>query len=358
MHPPFIQGLDLSERLYLEVVSPILDECFPGLPHAAALIGPGSEVLGFDTAQSRDHDWGPRLQLFLSAEDHARHGDAIVETMGRRLPRTFLGYPTGFGDNPDGTGTMAASDAGPIPHRVTVHVARDYFRQALGFDPAGPTHPSDWLTVPAQVLGALTAGRVFRNDGQLTQLRRQLAWYPDDVWRYLLAAQWARIGQEEAFPGRCAQTGDELGSRLVASRLVRDVMRLCFLMERVYAPYIKWFGSAFARLDCAPALQPTLARVLDAGTWPERQDALGDAYTCVAEMHNDLSITEPLPTTVTPFYSRPFDVIHGEVFADAILATIQDERVLALPDLLGSVDQFLDSTDALHFLERFRRVYN
>jgi len=75
-------------------------------------------------------------------------------------------------------------------------------------------------------------------------------------------------------------------------------------------------------------------------------------------MHNDLSITEPLPTTVTPFYSRPFDVIHGEVFADAILATIQDERVLALPDFLGSVDQFLDSTDALHFLERFRRVYN
>jgi hypothetical protein len=30
-------------------VRPLMDRHYPGLPHAAALIGPGSEVLGFDT---------------------------------------------------------------------------------------------------------------------------------------------------------------------------------------------------------------------------------------------------------------------------------------------------------------------
>jgi hypothetical protein len=58
-----------------------------------------------------------------------------------------------------------------------------------------------------------------------------LRWYPDDVWRWLLAGQWARIGQEEAFVGRTAEAGYELGSRVVAARIVRDLVRLCVLLE-------------------------------------------------------------------------------------------------------------------------------
>lgn len=36
-----------------EQVNPLLEEAFPALPYAAALIGPGSEVLGFDTFGSK-----------------------------------------------------------------------------------------------------------------------------------------------------------------------------------------------------------------------------------------------------------------------------------------------------------------
>lgn len=52
----------------------------------------------------------------------------------------------------------------------------------------------------------LTSGRVF-HDGldQLGPLRVGLQYYPVDVWLYLLAAQWRRIAQEEAFMGRCGQ---------------------------------------------------------------------------------------------------------------------------------------------------------
>lgn len=39
-------------------------------------------------------------------------------------------------------------------------------------------------------------------------------------------------------------------------------MQICFLMERQYAPYPKWFGSAFGQLDCASHLKPVLERVL------------------------------------------------------------------------------------------------
>ena len=64
----FIPGMELSRRFYWEAVRPVLDRLCPGVAHSAALIGSGSETLGFDDEMSRDHNWGPRLQLFLRPE--------------------------------------------------------------------------------------------------------------------------------------------------------------------------------------------------------------------------------------------------------------------------------------------------
>jgi hypothetical protein len=204
----------------------------------------------------------------------------------------------------------------------------------------------------------LTAGRVFHDGlGQLEAVREKLSYYPQDVWLYLLAAQWQRISQEEHFMGRCGQVFDDLGSRLVAARLVRDLMGLCFLMERKYAPYIKWFGSAFAQLDCATELLPVFTAVFEADSWEERQTHLSAAYQFAARMHNDLKITDPQSIEVSQFHNRPFWVIHAGRFVEAIRDQIQSESVLALPKHLGAVDQFVDSTDALDYLDRLKSVY-
>ena len=56
--PEFIPGLELAKLFFHEAVEPVLDSDFPALKYSAALIGPGSEVLGFDTSMSRDHHWG------------------------------------------------------------------------------------------------------------------------------------------------------------------------------------------------------------------------------------------------------------------------------------------------------------
>jgi len=68
--PPFIKGMELCERFYREAVRPLLDRYFPGVTHSAAKIDQGSEVLGFDTAQSRDHHWGPKVMLFVAEQDY------------------------------------------------------------------------------------------------------------------------------------------------------------------------------------------------------------------------------------------------------------------------------------------------
>jgi hypothetical protein len=241
---------------------------------------------------------------------------------------------------------------------VALLTVRAFFQHVLRFDALGPIDVADWLSVPEQNLLSVTRGAVFHDGlGQLEPVRSRLAYYPRDVWLYLMAAQWRRIGQEEHFMGRCGQVGDELGSRLIASRLVRDLIRLGFLLERRYAPYIKWLGTAFAQLSCAARLRPMLLAVLRASTWQDREGHLGAAYELMASLHNDLGITEPLPTTVTPFWDRPFQIIHGDRFAGSIRAAIQDPEVQALPEDLGSVDQFVDSTDALRYLDRLKAAY-
>lgn len=347
MNRPFLTGLQLSEQFYRDTIQPILAAHFPHLNYSAALLGPGSEVLGFDDAQSTDHDWGPRLQLFLSPEDLTTYQGPIDQRLRAELPLTIAGYSL----NMARPGGEHGSEPAPNDHSVVMVTVRDFFTRTLRFDPAGEIRAVDWLMVPDYAILTLVRGRVFHDGlGELAPIRARLDYYPHDVWLYLMAAQWKRIGEEEHFMGRCGQVGDELGSRVVAARLVRDLMKLAFLQERQYAPYIKWFGTAFARLACADDLLPMLLNITQAQSWQEREVYLSAAYHLVAEQHNALAITAPLSPEVEPFFTRPFQVIGAERIADAIRAAITSQEVLALPIHLGAVDQFVDSTDAFNHL--------
>lgn len=354
----FIPGLQLSGLFYEKAVKPILDAEFPGLRHSAALVGYGSEVLGFDTERSSDHEWGPRLLLFLGEGDYERCGEGIKEALRWKLPRLFRGYSTHFGPTEEeGTRRLEERAEGPVEHKVEVHTVGGFLRWWLGFDPREGLEVADWLALPQQRLLEVTAGRVFYDGlGELGPLREKLAYYPRDVWLFLMGAQWGRIGQQEAFVGRTGEVGDEVGSRLIAASLVRDLMRLCFLMERKYAPYSKWFGTAFARLECAPRFLPLFERTLGAATWEEREAPMSEAYETAAEMHNALGITPPLETNRRFFFGRPFLVIFAERFVEAIAAAIRDPQMRALKAPFGSVDQISDSTDVLSYPGVYRKM--
>lgn len=336
----FIAGQQMCEAYYEQVVRPLLDAQWPALPHAAGLLGNGSEVLGYDTALSTDHDWSPRVVLFLREEDHAQFADAILRTLDAQLPETFQGYPTRI---------ALTSQPNEVLQHSTLQTLRSFSLRQLGIDATQTLAPADWLVTPQQQLLSVVAGAVYHDAIGLQHMRDVLAWYPHDVWLYLLAAGWTRIGQEEHLMGRAGMVGDEIGSALIGARLVRDVMRLSFLMERTYAPYPKWFGTAFKRLRCAPQLEAHLQHALIAQTWQERERHLVPAYEHLAQMHNALGITEPMPTTVTSFFNRPFQVIALHGFAEALLRQVTDPEMkrIAARRCIGSIDQFSDSTDLI-----------
>jgi Domain of unknown function (DUF4037) len=335
---PFVPGLDLARDFYAAVVRPLLGEDFPRLEYAAALLGPGSDVAGLDTERSTDHDWGPRLQVFLTDSDAGRLAGPVAEMLARRLPDRFRGYHVRF--------PVAKEPDGVARHRVEVTGLGAWLTAWLGFDPRRQPTPLDWLATPTQRLAEFTAGEVFHDGpGELTRARQNTAWYPDDVWRYVLACQWQRIDQEEPFPGRCAEVGDDLGSRIVTARLARDLMRLCLLMRRRYPPYSKWLGTAFTRHVGDAALTAALDAAISADGYPAREEHWSRALTAAAVLHNQLRLTPALDTSTRRFYDRPFQVLGAARFTKALLESITDPRLAGLP-LTGAIDQFTDSTDA------------
>jgi hypothetical protein len=346
VEPAFVPGLQLAREFYATVVRPLVEEQLPPMRYAAALLGPGSEVAGFDTRRSTDHDWGPRLQVFLGDGDADRHAATIATMLASRLPPSFRGYPIAF---------PVTRDPSTARHRVDVAGLGAWLTGQLGFDPRRGVTLLDWLATPAQRLAEITSGVVFHDGpGELTRALARLAWYPRDVWLYLLACQWQRIGQEEAFPGRCAEAGDDLGSVIVTARLARDLMRLCLLMHRCYPPYSKWLGTAFAQLPGTTELTASLAGAISAGDRCTREQHLCRAYEAVAALHNQLGLTPPLNARTRGFHDRPYQVIGATRFTAALREAITDPQIRHLP-LTGAVDQFTDSTDAISDL-RFLRA--
>src|SRR3954470_19479490 len=82
----FVPAIELSGAFYGEVVRPLL----AGQARAAALLGWRSDVLGYDTARSTDHGWGPRLLVFVEGIDAV---DRVQRRLDAALPEQFRGWP-------------------------------------------------------------------------------------------------------------------------------------------------------------------------------------------------------------------------------------------------------------------------
>ena len=359
--PEFVPGLKLAGSFFHDEVKPILMSHYPDLLYSAGLIGSGSDVVGFDDEMSTDHAWGPRMMLFLGPEDFETKKDSIREVLSQELPTTYLGYSTNFSEpEPDSSQILQSVDSRPINHGVKTYTIDGFFANYINIDISKNLHPVDWLALPHHKLRAITSGRVFHDDIGLNDIRTRFSWYPHDVWLFILASTWKRIGQEEHLMGRAGYVGDENGSAIIGSRIARDIMRLTFLMEKEYPPYAKWFGTAFSQLRSAGELTTYITDILHATSWKERETSLCNAYEYLARIHNSLGITAPILAKVSQFHERPFKIIQGETIAKTIIEQIKDPEIVSLDktyedkiDLrtrrrpIGNIDLISDNTDLL-----------
>ncbi len=335
MADPFshADGRALARRYYSAVVAPLLLSRWPGLPHAAGRLGTGSEVLGLDDEMSRDHDWGLRLTVIVSAEMR----ESVHGLLCRELPEVFDGLPTRFAFTGQGDSTLG----------VDVETASSFTRSRLGLDPREEMRPLDWLTLTGQAVLEVVAGPLFHDStGDITEIRKRLEWYPDDVWRYVVACDWARLAEEMPLMGRAGDRGDDLGSRVIAARLVDIAMHLGLLLERQWAPYAKWRGILFARIPAMEPVSRALRATLRAETWRERQTCLAAALDELQSVQRAPRAPSPRDRPRVPFHDRPYLHPDDRVIED-LLGTISDPAVRNLPRGRGSIEQQTDNVALL-----------
>jgi hypothetical protein len=146
---------------------------------------------------------------------------------------------------------------------------------------------------------------------------------------------------------------------VLAGRLVRDLVRLSYVVERSYPPYPKWFGRGFADLALAATVGPHLDAALAATAWRDREAALCAAASLVGEATNALGLAEPVDCAPRQFFTRDIRVVDAGGFAVALASAITDPELRAVLDRLdgrpvGGIDHVTDNVGVLEVPARCR----
>ena len=207
-------GLELGRELAHQVAQDIelnLPDLAPYM--CLALVGTGSECLGFDDAISEDHDFTKRCQLFLPAD--------IYETNKERLQSYFKNYAYGT---------------------VQIECISEFYQRYTLY-PEGPQCEKEFRRVPQDLLCTATNGEVFLdNFGSFTHIRqRLLAYYPEDIRLRKIAYELNQLAQSGQYNlPRMLQRGDTIAASLALHQFAHHYMLLVHLFNKSYAPFYKW----------------------------------------------------------------------------------------------------------------------
>jgi hypothetical protein len=323
---PFIKGLELNKGFYTDIVKPLLDKKYSNVAYTAALLGYGSDVLGFDTEISMDHNWGPRLQLFV---DDKKVIPELNKYLSYELPVLYKNFPVNFSKaGYDGTVRMEFTGTKPVNHLIEIITFEDYLKNRYAIHKTNNFIYKDWLDFTDQNLIEITSGSVF-HDGlkKVHNTREELKFYPLDICKLRLAVLWNYISNKEAFIGRSVALNDYIGLRINANRIINYLIKILFYLENKYIPYSKWFGHSFKQLNVYSDVGDIIIDLLKENVPEKIEDTICILYEKVIEKHNENEELPYLKNKQRHYFNRPYKVIFAENIVRELLNSIHDEEI-------------------------------
>ena len=248
-----MKGLELSRNYYEQFGRPMLEAQFPELlPFlAVGLFGKGSECFGYDDELSRDHDFEPGFCIFLPEEEIVgRRQEFLLERAYAQLPKEFRGVKR-----------AVMLPVGGARHGVLR--TAEFFTKTVG-SANGALTTEQWLTLPEQALAETTNGELFfDNWGEVSRIREQLAFYPEDLRCKRLAGRLLLMAQAGQYNlARCLAHGEPAAAQLAAIEFADSASAAAFLLARRYRPYYKWRFRALRELPRLAGLALPLEQIL------------------------------------------------------------------------------------------------
>lgn len=255
-------GLLLGRAFFEEVVRPTMERVCPQLLDQAACgrFGLGSECLGLDDAYSRDHHWGPRVDIMLPEKVFHDEAEQLMVELSQDFPAEFRGFKLEAGH---------VGGAGLAPEGIESFLMRSVGRTTV------PQTDKDWLDIPEEDIIHIVNGEVWHDGpGEFTKLRQRFqSYYPDPVWKRRIA-HWCRYcsGMGLYAVHRAILRDNFVYATSAFGRTIKLTLELTFLLNRTYFCYDKWLYPFFQKLPrLAGKLDPLVSEATRPETpWPRR----------------------------------------------------------------------------------------
>ncbi len=229
-----MDGIGLTQRFWLEKAQPLLNSIFGTrlAEMSVALIGNGSEVLGFDDAISEDHNFWPRLNIFLDDNHYSVFDARIEQQVLEQLPDSFEGYPIRR------NGQYPSISFSPLNEFFREHLCASRF----------PLAKNDWFMINEQHLLELTSASIFHDpSSRLANALGSIRFYPEEFEPLLVHRALERLSEVGGIE-RSIQREDIISASFYFGQFCYFAIRLLHLLNRKYCPYPKWMGRSVREL--------------------------------------------------------------------------------------------------------------
>ena len=240
-----------------------------------ALVGVGSECLGFDDEISEDHDFSSRCQLFLDDSDYKTYKSDLESSL-----KIFCKDLESLTSN--------LKDV-----NIEIMPISNFYKYYTLFE-NGPKTESEYRKVPMDLLCVATNGKVFLDNlGKFSEIRnRLLNFYPEDIRLKKIAFQLNKMAQSGQYNySRMIKRGDTVSANIAQGEFIKHYLEFVHLLNKKYMPFYKWsYRSACSLEILGNFTQENLKKLSEASIY-EKESIIEKICLTVVNTLNKLGLS-------------------------------------------------------------------
>lgn len=242
---------EISSIYTKEYILPLLEKKLPEILDkvSIALIGEGSEVLGYEDNYSKDHDYTFMPTILLNRENYEKYREKLEDIL-LSLPRKFA--------------KISHTNTEAIKERKGLKCYEDYLYKYFGKEDIN-LNILDYRNIPEYVFGYFANASIYYDgDNKLTNLVSSINYYPEVIRQNKIARVCTQIAQSGQYNYlRLMKRNDIVGASIAKNIFIENTIHLIYLLNKKYMPIYKWYTKGMQDFEILKNLLDRIEKLLD-----------------------------------------------------------------------------------------------